>query len=88
MLIAGTRAGDGTPMVVIGLSEMNLRKLREGMPIHKTPSATGGALNFHLVIEYGETENDIIRRLQDAGFNFTSDPEEHRKRPNPDPNGH
>jgi len=54
-------------VLVLGLSEMNLRKLREGKPIYKDAAEVGfGPLP--VVITYGETEEAIAEDLEKNGL--------------------
>ena len=54
---------NGKPVVGIGLSEDNLRKLREGMPIHITPEDMKNLLGVEcsIIVMYGRTEEDITK---------------------------
>lgn len=61
---SGTKA-DGRRFYVFGLSEMNLRKLREGKPIAFDLEPLGGA--GEIMIMYGETEQHIAAELNLIG---------------------
>jgi hypothetical protein len=53
------RAGS---LVLIGLEERNLEKLREGKPYHRHGAEVG--LPFDIVIFYGKTEDDIVSTME------------------------
>ena len=61
MLKAWATKPDGTQLHLIGLSEMNLVKLREGKPIMFPLRAFGINADGEIVIMYGTTEQTIIR---------------------------
>jgi hypothetical protein len=63
----GTTA-DGRPVILLGLSEGNLTRLRQGQPINASLEVVG--LRAQVVILYGETEDDIRRELVEAGITF------------------
>ncbi len=54
-------------LVGFGLSEMNLQKLREGLPI-AFDGKTCGVNGVHFLIMYGETERDIVDSMRRAGL--------------------
>jgi hypothetical protein len=62
MIKARCRAGDGTTVIVLGLSERNLTLLREGRPLVFEMSELGIGPG-HMVIVWGETEKDIEAEL-------------------------
>lgn len=57
---------DGRPLFVLGLSEMNLRKLRDGDPILVKLATLGGTDD--VLIYAGATEKSMMKDLQDAGL--------------------
>lgn len=57
------RRENGEPFVVLGLSEMNLKKLREGFPIAFPLTEIGCGLG-ELMIMGGETEATIMREVE------------------------
>ena len=61
--------GKNGPVAGFGLSEENIHKLREGMPI-KIDGKTIG-LNLDIIILYGKTEKDIGRMLSSLIGNDT-----------------
>ena len=60
----GTR--DGKPLYGFGLSEGNLQKLRQDMPIVVELEQLG--LTGSLVIFYGKTESEIYKMMKDGGL--------------------
>lgn len=57
-------AMDGVgPLIGLGLSEQNLRKLREGMPIYTNGKEMG--LSHNIYIFYGKTEDDMFEMMKD-----------------------
>lgn len=77
-VLKGKRA-DGTEVatIFIGLTDENLRRLREDMPIHidGTDVLIDG---IDVVIMAGRTEDSLIRVLKEHGFRFGDihDPED------------
>lgn len=63
------RANDnstGEPVYILGLSDGNLRKLREGLPITVELQQLGST--GRIVIMHGTTELEIIKELQACGL--------------------
>lgn len=60
------RAGENGKLVGLGLSKMNLKKLKAGQPILVNGSDIG--IENDILIMYGATEKDIIKDLQENGF--------------------
>lgn len=60
--------GDGRPLYLFGLSEGNLHRLREGMPIRIDIGEMGGPWEGTVAIVYGRTEQDIAQSLRDLGL--------------------
>lgn len=58
--------GDGGPLYGFGLSEENLRRLRDGKPILINLAELG--MEGRAVIFYGRTETDMVRDLKAAGY--------------------
>lgn len=54
------------PLIGLGLSEGNLKKLREGKPIFIMREELG--IDFNLLIFWGKTEEEIQRKLKDIGM--------------------
>jgi hypothetical protein len=54
---------DGKKLVGIGLSEMNLQKLREGCPI-KIGGDEVDVLDTEILIFYGKTEKEMHEKLK------------------------
>lgn len=53
----------GEPVVILGLSKGNCKKLLKGQPIHIQLADLGVETGGHVVIIGGETEQDITREL-------------------------
>lgn len=58
---------DGRTLLFAGISEDNVVRLKAGLPIKANFESAG-----NLVIVYGETDEDIIRKLQKAGIKIPS----------------
>lgn len=56
---------EGKPVYGFGLSEGNLQKLRQGLPIEVDLEPMGGVGFVHII--YGETEQAILEMFQAAG---------------------
>jgi len=63
MIKAKMTLKDGRPLYLFGLSEMNLLKLREGLPMQIKLEPMGGS--GEIVIMYGTDEGAIARDLAD-----------------------
>lgn len=79
MILAHNLDPDGNLMILIGLSRANVDQLLEGRPILKGPQDTG--VNVHVVIVGGETEDEIMQQLKEAGLGF-DEVQDLRKGPN------
>ena len=62
MVKAGATNNEGKPVVILGLSEGNLQRLRQGKPILVDLLPFG--MDGQAVITYGKTEADITRVLK------------------------
>lgn len=60
------------PIVMLGITAINVEKLKQGKPIRITavthPSAKDIIKNIQIVIFYGETEEKIKEDVMKAGF--------------------
>ncbi len=63
MLKAKATLGDGSSLIIFGLSDRNLELLREGRPIQFDGQKLG--INGQVVILYGRTEADIVKDIQE-----------------------
>lgn len=57
---------DGKPILIFGLSELNVQKLKENKPISFDLDVLG--LEGTVIILYGETEESITQDLKDIGI--------------------
>lgn len=62
MLKAKATLADGRPLYVLGLSELNLQRLREGKPIFFDMCEIGGT--GQMVIFWGETEVEMAKLFE------------------------
>jgi len=69
MLKAKATMADGRPFYVIGLSEGNLRRLREGKPILFDMCEIGGI--GQMAIFWGETEAEMAKLFEGNGTTTT-----------------
>jgi hypothetical protein len=60
MLKASSQTKDGRPVMLFGLSAMNLKRLKEGKPIRINAAAEGLPFAGEILIFYGRTEHDMI----------------------------
>lgn len=56
------------PLVILGLSAMNITKLQEGMPIHLNLSDIG--IDAYLMVFAGDTEEGMLQELKAAGISM------------------
>lgn len=66
MVIALGRNDRGRPVLVIGLEEENLRRLRKGLPILRDMAEIGAEHLGELIIVWGDTAADIKKQLRPA----------------------
>jgi hypothetical protein len=59
---------NGRELVGLGLSDNNLDKLRQGMPIAIGKGRNDIGLPFDILIFHGETEQDIVDKLRQEGL--------------------
>lgn len=67
MMRAGIKDPEN-PVAVVGLSEGNVLRLKNGQPIRAALSSFGVGIPGTLVICYGDTELELKRQLQTAGL--------------------
>jgi hypothetical protein len=58
---------DGKPLVGIGLSDENLRRLKEGAPIHINLLEVNLPYNVTILLFAGPTEETMVERLRSVG---------------------
>lgn len=66
MIKAKATLKDGRPLIVLGLSKMNLKKLKEGYPIKFNLNEID--LEGEVLIFCGKTEQHILRDFEKAGI--------------------
>ncbi len=54
---------DGTPMIGIGLSEENIKRLKKGKPLRFDAQGAGWPFKGKFLVVYGETEEKIAKDL-------------------------
>lgn len=59
------KSNDNKLLIGLGLSEGNLKKLREGKPIYIMKEELG--IDFDLLIFWGRTEKEMVKKLRDIG---------------------
>jgi len=60
MINAIIKDDDGDLVLILGLSDIDLKMLKGGFPLH----FDSGALEFKVGILYGPTDDDIIKQLR------------------------
>ncbi len=75
MIKATGRTGDGTPLVVLGLSGENVTRLMADEPIHLN-LADLGLPAIEVLIVGGRTEESIVTDLQNAGCHHQDNKED------------
>lgn len=69
MIKALGRAGDGHPLLIIGLSGESVTRLAAGEPIAFNMAEMGPDVPpHHVIIVYGKHEEDIANQLQTSGL--------------------
>lgn len=64
MIKATTKDSNGNPVLILGLSKMNMQKLKEDMPIAFDTSAVG-LPQMKVIIMYGKTEADMAKMFKE-----------------------
>lgn len=71
MIQALATMADGRVLILLGLSQGNIDRLRQGQPLHVDPTVLLGLKPTDVIggiaILYGETEGAIARALEEAG---------------------
>lgn len=69
-MIIGTASRGQTEMLILGLSHMNLEKLKAGQPMHLTHATHGGAIpkDLEIVIIHGATEEHMEAQFHQLGL--------------------
>lgn len=67
MIRATATTKSGRKLVLLGLEAKNIELLKEGKPMFIRGDEYGLDLDFDVTIIYGDTAEDIIRLLKDAG---------------------
>ena len=67
--IAETNRVNGTPLLLLGLSRENVKRMMEGKPIFLTRATHGPAIpeKLNIGIMFGETEDAIVEQLRQIG---------------------
>jgi hypothetical protein len=73
MVKAGANGADGKRIVILGITEENVRRLRDGKPIHVHGDEVG-APDVTIFIMYGKDNKDVARQLEETGFRLPPDP--------------
>jgi len=72
MIQARLALPDGRILILLGLSDGNLARLKDDQPLRVDPavllSLQPGEVVGGIVIVYGKTEGDILRKLEDDGL--------------------
>lgn len=70
MLKFASRGVDGKPVVILGLTEPNVERMKGGEPVHvkATEVALLAGVDVHIAITYGDTEEDILAALREQGI--------------------
>lgn len=71
MIIARGKSDDGQQqLLLLGLSQGNIDRLREGKPIHVTRKSHGEGIppGWAIAIVYGETEQAIVDEMREKGL--------------------
>jgi hypothetical protein len=72
MIQAKARMADGRVMILLGLSQGNIDRLKQQQPIHVDPqvllSVQPGDVIGAITIIYGKTEADMAKMLKDGGM--------------------
>lgn len=61
MVVANGSHGNGTKLLILGLSRKNVEELQKGRPIFKTAEEIHE--DHNLIIMFGETEEDIQQEI-------------------------
>lgn len=72
MLKAVMTKGDGTKLILLGLEEMNIQRLKEGKPIHVEGEDIGFP-GIQIGIMYGETQQAMMDELKKSGVELPID---------------
>ncbi len=72
MLKAVMTKGDGTKLILLGLEELNIQRLKEGKPIHVEGEDIGFP-GIQIGIIYGETQQAMIDELKKSGVELPID---------------
>lgn len=73
MIRAVTTKADGTKLLILGLEEENVRRLRAGKPVFVEGAPLG--VQADVILLYGKTSRDIIRELKKAGVTMPDIPQ-------------
>lgn len=60
-----TRQKNGRQLVTLGITELNVRKLKAREPLYANGAEIG--LAFDIAIVYGRDQEQILRELEEAG---------------------
>lgn len=68
MIKAAGKAGDGKRLLLLGLSDENVKRLKADQPIliKAEDLAELGFQDMHIAIVYGSTEEEIMERIQES----------------------
>lgn len=71
MIRAVATKANGTKVLLLGVDEDNVQRLKDGRPIHVNAEAYG--LPCDVIIVYGKTMQHVIDELKAAGFEVPID---------------
>lgn len=73
MIKAGAQTEDGKPVLMLGLTKASLDRLQSGMLLHIPASHIKvlGLPDMEVVIQFGESEGDILAEI--AGYGIGAD---------------
>lgn len=60
------QANDGTPLLILGLTAENVKRLQDGQPVLINHGALGLPAQMTSIV-YGQDEDSITRQLEEAG---------------------
>lgn len=72
MIRAVVTRSNGRRVLVLGIDDVNVKRLTEGQPIHVDGLLEG--LNFEVIILYGSTLQDIVEDLRKTGLEVPDAP--------------
>lgn len=64
MIRASAKGRDGKPLLILGLTDQNIERLKAGQPVHVAAGSVEDGVQVSVVILHGPTEHHLMNTLR------------------------